>query len=231
MARPSARDGVHDAGKKRKKGKKGKTKPTATSPPVSANDSTGSADPGPRCPQPAAPHFCASARIRVPACPSGKVFDTASGSCLCPQVETCCSSVRTSDSAILCFTGVANRGACANRCADAVATNIKFAGGSGRGARCASDQNACEVTCEADSFRGTSNECQARALPPRCRGVPEAVHRGPSRCTSDFTFAESACGCTSHQACADLLGPGAFCADNTGCTTGCSASTECVKGL
>src|SRR5262245_15571273 len=54
-----------------------------TTPPVSP-------PPSPPCPQPAAPHFCASANTCLPACPTGKVFEPASCTCRCAVPTTCC---------------------------------------------------------------------------------------------------------------------------------------------
>jgi len=213
--------------KKKKKKKKGKpaTPVSPSSPPGSPSSPPGSPPVSPPpppnpCPQAAAPRFCASANagagVCLPACAAGKVFDAASCTCVCAQEETCCSCVRTSDSNILCFRGVADRGACNSECAADGGSDVKFAGGPGLSARCASDSNACEETCVTDTVCGTANECDGITS---CAGgggnCTQPLGGGPTRCATGVSVV--GCGCTSHQYCVDRNGPGAFCVDASRC--------------
>lgn len=120
----------------------------------------------PRC-QPSAPNFCARLDICVDACPGGKVFDPDSCACTCPAVSTCCSCARGSE--FLCFTGVADAGACETACSGAGGTDAAFAGGNGGSAVCDFGTDSCRVTCEPEPMDCACSAGQS-CCPPELGG-------------------------------------------------------------
>jgi hypothetical protein len=162
--------------------------------------------PGPRCPQPAAPHFCASANTCVPACPSGAIFDAASCTCVCTAPSACCQCANGA-----CFQGpeVATDEACSDKCRSVESSNQNWESAQGetyeRTVVC-SAAGRCTETCRAVTC-GTANACTASAA---CVGGGQCFQPdggGPSRCGE---VGPSSCGYTSHQQCADAFGQGAF---------------------
>lgn len=233
------------AQKKKKKKKKKPAKPVAPpasppgSPPGPPPVSPPPPPPAPSCPQAAAPNFCASASACAPACPSGQVFDAATCKCACAEQKTCCYCSCQDGINFSCSPGGVSTLAecktfCGNFCVEDPNTVTRtFAGGSGSNASCDFANDTCNVTCETDTVCGTANQCQASASCGHGRGsCVQPLGGGPTRCAEGVT--NPGCGCTSHQFCVDLNGPGAFCSDATGCSAlGCpgGVTTVCVRSL
>ncbi len=159
-----------------------------------------------RCPQPAAPHFCASANTCVPACPSGTVFDPTSCTCVCTAPSACC---RCANGA--CFQGpeVTTFAACQDRCQSVGSSDQNWESAQGatyeRTVVC-SAAGLCTETCRAVTC-GTANACTAIS---DCAGGGQCFQPdggGPSRCGE---VAPASCGYASHRQCADDFGQGAF---------------------
>jgi hypothetical protein len=230
----------HTFHSQKKKKKKKKTKKPAV-PPVSPGSPPVPPPPppsSPTCPQAAAPNFCTSASACVPACPSGRVFDSASCKCVCVE-QACCYCTCPGGSPLACLpSGATTQAGCRAGCAafcDASADFItySFAGGQGSNAECDTTHDTCVVTCQAETVCGTRNQCTGLSSEAACGSgafCTQPFGGGPTRCSTNSGLTSmAACNCTSHQGCVDLFGQGTFCADTTGCNTPCSGHTMCAR--
>ncbi len=201
--------------KKRKKANKG----GQSSPPPNPPAPPAPPVPPPSCPQAAAPHWCASARSCVPACPEGKVFDSATCTCVC-LAQPCCQCVGGNNP--FCSATSPSREACADECVRRNPNHIGtlYPEGSGASYACFGPE-ICVASCTPDACNG-ADACQGGANP--CHGAGacfQPLGGGPTRC--GISAGPASCGCTNHQQCANAHGIGAFCAAITGPSCGCPA--------
>lgn len=195
--------------------KKGKKKPKCPRCPKVAD---------PRCPNAAAPHWCASAGACVPACPTGTTFNASACRCDCVVLRSCCQC--TGGSADFCRTDIDNPNACAATCGGggvAFTPALRSADMTGS----CTPFGRCEVTCQPTSC-GTIDACKGGS--GNCPGDLQCFQPlggGPTRCGRPTL--QGSCGCANHQQCADDHGIGSFCVQITGgeCTCG-QASTFCA---
>jgi hypothetical protein len=225
------RHGAHVEGKK---GKRRKKKRAATIPLVSPPPASPPPVPPPppptSCIEPAE-HFCASDEVCVPECPSGKVYDEGSCSCVCAQQQTCC-YCRCQNNTFSCFPGVLTEAACKATCGtfcgeDPSVVDISFAGGSGSDAACNFGTDTCDVTCQADTVCGKVDLCMGNVTTCGQGGKCfQPLGGGPTRC-GELVLEPR---CTTHADCASL-GLGAFCAFITGivCIGGPGSTTYCAS--
>jgi hypothetical protein len=107
--------------------------------------------PPPPCPPPA-PNRCPSTGECIARCDAGQVFDAGSCTCRCSEHHTCCSCIRGSDSAFLCFEDKTNREFCLAACdaAGADLDTVSFSGGGAANVVCDFTNEQCNPICEDD---------------------------------------------------------------------------------
>lgn len=172
------------------------------------------------CPR-AAPHFCASAGVCVPACPTGMGYDPNDCGCDCAVPRSCCQC--TGGANPFCSTSLNTADACITACNSSNPGGTPFVtslASSGTTGVCGLG-GRCELTCF--PVTGVVDACQQEG--GVCQGDLQRFQPlggGPTRCGRPTDTAS--CGCTSHQQCADNHGIGAFCVSITGPRCTCAAA-------
>ena len=180
---------------------------------------------GPRCPQAAAPHWCASAETCAPACPTGTRFNETACRCDCVVQRSCCQC--TNGSANFCRNDIDDPISCAALCGGGGVPFMPAIASVGMTGSC-TPSDRCEVTCQ-QSGCGDWDACKGETRNP-CGADLECFQPlggGPTRCGRPTLT--GSCGCVSHQQCADSHGIGSFCVQITGGECSCGgASTFCA---